>query len=262
MAEAEPGMEGVAFEAVTLLPGFARLVKRSGELDGNLPVRAARYCGPVFEGSAAGFQITLVHPMTLKRDKRRGPAWDLTEPALRLVSEEVDTALERGVRESLIARAGYWHRLFRGDALPLRGKRALVWTGILVRPRPGIWLVVGGAFNRRSRVTVIDHVASDPDRFVPLVVEIDTSVIGRDAAWLEMELGCVTPVVPRVRVRKERLQAGAPELRAFAGFFSEEYFATKCQHPTAAYVRRTRDRRVKSDDSCEARLLYAGPDVH
>jgi len=28
---AEPGMEGVAFEAVTLLPGFARLVKRSGE---------------------------------------------------------------------------------------------------------------------------------------------------------------------------------------------------------------------------------------
>lgn len=259
---ADPGFEGVAFEAVTLLPGFARLVKRSGELDGNLPVRAARYCGPVFEGSAAGFQVTLAHPMMLKRDRRGGLAWDLTEPALRLCSEEVDAALERGVREGLIERAGYWHRLFRGDALPIRGKRALVWTGIMVRPRRGLWLVVGGAFNRRSRVTVIDHVASDPDRFVPLVVEIDTSAIGREAAWMEMELACVTPVVPRVRVRKERLQAGAPELRAFAKFFSEEYFATKGGHPTAAYVRCTRDRRVKADDTCEARLLYAGPDVH
>ena len=29
------GMEDCAFEAVTLLPGFARLSKRSGELDGN-----------------------------------------------------------------------------------------------------------------------------------------------------------------------------------------------------------------------------------
>ena len=39
----------VAFEVVTLLPGFSTLEKRSGELDGNLPVRAARYCVPVFE---------------------------------------------------------------------------------------------------------------------------------------------------------------------------------------------------------------------
>ncbi len=38
---------GVAFEIVTLLPGFTTLQKRSGELDGNLPVRAARYCGPL-----------------------------------------------------------------------------------------------------------------------------------------------------------------------------------------------------------------------
>src|SRR3954462_8347996 len=99
MAEAEPGMEGVAFEAVTLLPGFATLSKRSGELDGNLPVRAARYCGPVFEGSAAGFQIMLSQPMTVKRSKRGRVAWDLTPPALTLVTEQVDHALELGVRE-------------------------------------------------------------------------------------------------------------------------------------------------------------------
>src|SRR3954447_25383511 len=52
-----------AFEIVTLLPGLTTVGKRGGDLDGNLPVRAARYCGPVFEGSAAGFQVTLGQPM-------------------------------------------------------------------------------------------------------------------------------------------------------------------------------------------------------
>src|SRR5262245_10544611 len=95
-------MQGNAFEVVNLLPGFARLSKRSGELDGNLPVRAARYCGPVFEGSAAGFQIVLAQPMTVKRSKRGQVAWDLTPPALSLVTEHVKEALEVGVREGLL----------------------------------------------------------------------------------------------------------------------------------------------------------------
>lgn len=255
-------MEGIAFEAVTLLPGLAHLVKRSGDLDGNLPVRAARYCGPVFEGSAAGFQVVLAQPMSLGRDRRGRLAWDLTPPILQLLTEQVPAALELGAREGLIDRTGAWWRMFRRDPLPTRGSRAFLWTGMVVRPRPGLWLVVGGAYNRRSRIAVVDHVVSDPDRFVPLVVEIDARQVGRPPAWLESEIACVTPVAPRVRLRKERLRAGAPELRSFAAFFSEEYFATKAQHPTATYVRRTRDRRVKAAETCEARLLFAGPDVH
>jgi len=258
----EPGMEGIAFEAVTLLPGLAALVKRSGDLEGNLPVRAARYCGPVFEGSAAGFQVTLGQPMTLKRDRRGRVGWDLTPPVLRLITDEVPDAVERGAREGLIDPKSPWWRLFRRDPLPVRGNRALVWTGLVVRPRPGLWLVVGGAFNRRSRINVVDHVVSDHERFVPLVVEIDVRDVGRKASWMEGEIACVTPVAPRVRIRKERLEAGAPELKAFAAFFSEAYFETKAQHPTASYVRRTRDRRVKAAETCEARLLFAGPDVH
>jgi len=255
-------MEGIAFEAVTLLPGLAALVKRSGDLDGNLPVRAARYCGPVFEGSAAGFQVMLGQPMTLKRDRRGRVTWDLTPPVLQLIREETAAAVERGGREGLIDPRSPWWRSFRQDPLPVRGNRALVWTGLVVRPRAGLWLIVGGAFNRRSRIAVVDHVVSDPERFVPLVVEIDLRDVGREVCWMEGELACVTPVAPRVRVRKERLTAGAPELKAFAGFFSEAYFETKAQHPTAAYVRQTRDRRVKAAETCEARLLFAGPDVH
>ncbi len=255
-------MQGNAFEVVNLLPGFARLSKRSGELDGNLPVRAARYCGPVFEGSAAGFQIVLGQPMTVKRNKRGQVAWDLTPLALSLITEKVGDALERGVREGLVERGGYWHRLFSRDALPVRGQRVLIWTGLMVRPRAGLWLLVGGAFNRRSRIPVVDHVVTDADQWVPLVIEIDVRALGKETAWLESEIGCVTPVAPRVRLSKEPLAPGAPELREFASFFSEAHFDTKAQHPTAAYVRCQRERRLKADESCDARLTFAGPDVH
>lgn len=278
--------DGTAFEVVTLLSGFTTLTKRSGELDGNLPVRAARYCGPVFEGSAAGFQITLAQPMTIaraatavtggtkgrRRDTAtgaggrggRGPrlSCDLTPPTLQQVTEEVNDALERGVRAGLLERDGYWHRLFTGDAMPIRGTRLLVWTGHMIRPRAGVWLLVGGAYNRRSRVTAVDHIVSDPGRWVPLVVEIDGRDTTEHPTWLEGELGCVTPLSPAARVRLERLRAGAPELKQFGDFFSEEYFETKGKHPTAAYVRRQRDHRVKATDTCAARMLYVGPDIH
>jgi len=250
---------------VTLLPGFTTLRKRSGELDGDLPVRAARYCGPVFEGNAAGFQITLAQPMTLGRARAGNIECVMTDPTLQQVTRDVDDALEKGVSHELLARGAFWHRLFRGNALPSRGRRLLVWTGHMIRPRPGIWLLVGGAFNRRSRVTVVDHLVTDPERFVPLIVEIDTRDIGREARWLEMELGCITPLRPAARIRKQRLAAGAPELREFASFFSDAYFETKAKHPTASYVMRERERArrgAKAAERCDARLLYIGPDVH
>jgi hypothetical protein len=252
----------VALEVVTLLPGFSTLQKRSGELDGNLPVRAARYCGPVFEGNTAGFQVSLAQPMTVARTRSGAIECVMTEPTLQQVTQQVDEALERGIAQGLLARGGYWHRLFKGNALPSRGHRLLVWTGHMVRPRRGLWALVGGAFNRRSRVEVADHLVTDADAFVPLVIEIDTRAVTRTPIWLEGELGCVTPLSPQGRVRKQRMEPGAPELRQFAGFFSEAYFETKTKHPTASYVVHQRKHRVKADQSCDARLLYVGPDIH
>lgn len=253
---------GVAFEIVTLLEGFTTLTKRSGELDGNLPVRAARYCGPVFEGNTAGFQITLAQPMTVARTRRGNIECVMTDPALLQVTQQVDAALEKGIEAGLLAKDGFWHRLFRGNALPTRGRRLIIWTGHLVRPQRGIWGLVGGAFNRRSRVEMIEHLVTDPSGFVPLVLEIATADVTRQPIWMESEIGCLTPLVPAVRTRKERLAVGAPELRQFAEFFSDAYFETKDQHPTAKYVKCQRERRVKKDDHCDARLLYIGPDIH
>jgi hypothetical protein len=251
-----------AFEIVTSLPGFTSIRKRSGELDGNLPVRAARYCSPVFEGSAAGFQIVLEQPIAIERGAQGELDFNFTPPALDQVTNQVNDALDRAVAAGLLARRGYWDRLFRGNALAVKGKRIVVWTGHFIRPRAGIWPLVGGAFNRRSRVPVVDHLVTDPGRFVPLVVEIDARDIGPEGAWLEGELGCVTPLVPGALMRKERLAPDSPELRAFAEYFSDAYFETKSRHPTATYLRRQRENRVKAAASCDARLLFAGPDVH
>jgi len=266
MTTAADAMTDSAFELVTLMHGFTHLAKRSGELDGNLPVRAARYCGPVFEGSAAGFQIQVDQPMTVRRKRGAGAraevAWNLTPPALEAVTERVNDAIEKAVREGLLARNGFWHRLLKGDALPARGSRAFIWTGHLIRPRAGLWLLVGGAFNRRSRVPLIEHVVTDPDRYVPLLLELDVAALDAKPLWIESELGCVTPLSPRARVTKERLQAGAPELRQFASYFSEAHFETKGKHPTATYVRQQRERRVRATPRGDARLLFVGPDVH
>jgi hypothetical protein len=58
-----------AFEVLDAV-GLAELVKRSGDLDGSVPLRVAQGCSPLVDGNAFGFQITLRHPMTLCRSAR------------------------------------------------------------------------------------------------------------------------------------------------------------------------------------------------
>ena len=72
----------------------------------------------------------------------------------------------------------------------------------------------------------------------------------------------MTPMRPAARMRKQRLAAGAPELREFAAFFSDAYFETKAKHPTATYVVASVSapkRGAKADEGCDARLLVHRP---
>ena len=147
--------------------------------------------------------------MTVARDRRGKVTCNMTPPTLQLVTEQVNDALEAGIKEGLLARGGFWHRMLKGDSMPIRGNRLLIWTGHMIRPRSGLWLLVGGAYNRRSRVSVVDHVASDPDHFVPLVIELDTRQVTKEPLWMEAELGCIVPLSPAVRMRKEPLAPGA-----------------------------------------------------
>jgi hypothetical protein len=255
-----------SFEVIQALPGLCKLGKRSPTLDGQLPLRAAQHCSPVFEGNEAGFQISLEKPMKLSRNGR-GHSFrvDMTEDALALTEEAVRDAIEGLLAAGLLERNGYWHRLLAEDAMPIRGNRISLWSGFLVRPAPEVALRVGGAFNRRSRIAVLEHAIADPIGFTPLVLEIDGRRLGREPTWIADEIGCVLPVA-----RHSTLSLGpirrAPELVAeFESFFDAHYFETKKVKPTGKYRRMVRESSgppAPPAPTCEGRVYSAGPAVH
>jgi hypothetical protein len=255
-----------AFEVIAALPGFCRLEKRSPTLDGGLPLRAAQHCSPVFEGNAAGFQIYLEQPIALAR-RGRGLAADLTPPAFQQTQQDVRDAVERLVAAGVLARGGHWHRLLARDAFPFRGTRAFLWTGFLVRPAPGVCLRVGPAFNRRSRIRVVEHAIADRSGFTPLVLEIDGRDLGPEGRWLEGEVGCVLPVAARARMTLAPIRRAPEVVAAFESFFDAHYFETKRQKPTGKYRRLVREAETDADEAAapatgHAKVFYAGPPVH
>jgi hypothetical protein len=257
----DPGAAPI-LDAAEVVPGLCRLVRRPGALDGSLPMRAVQYCPPVVQGSAAGFQVALAQPITLRRD-RTGVVVALTEGGADRLRREVRAARGWMAARGWLSRAAPWLRPLGDGAFSVRADRLLVWTGWLVRPAAGTVLLVSGAYNRRSRVPVREHVITDTERFTPLVLEIELRGLTARPAWLEGELGCVTPLAPRVRFLVRPL-AAAPEVGAFVPrFFDAAYFAAKATGPTGCY------RRLQAGlDGREVpgggdhQLAYLGPAVH
>ena len=253
-----------SFEAICALPGFCSLEKRSPTLGGSLPLRAAQHCSPVFEGNSVGFQVVLKQPMTVRRF-RGALKVELTPPAFQQTQEEVTDAVERLVAEGILPRGGYWHRLLRRDALPIAGNRLLIWTGFLIKPPQDAWLRVGRAFNRACRIDVIDHLIDDPTGFTPLIVEVDGRSIGRDAVWLEGEVGSLLPVSPNVTIDLAQMPPDSPVVRSYEAFFDAHFFAEKEKHPTGKYRKMFRDKTSEEPEpspACHARMFFVGPAVH
>jgi hypothetical protein len=250
-----------ALEAWQALPGFCTLIKRSPTLDGQLPLRAAQHCSPVFEGNQAGFQICLTQPMTLRRT-RRGLHVDMTPPALDQTQRQTREAMRRLVSQGLLARDGYWHRLLAEDALPARGNRIFLWTGFLVRPAPGVALRVSAAFNRRSRIRVVEHAIADPGRFTPLVLEIDGRALGEDPLWIEQEIGCVLPVAREAAMTLQSIRQAPEVVRELESFFDAHYFELKRVKPTGKYRKLVRESAAPAAATCLTKVYSAGPAVH
>jgi hypothetical protein len=259
-ATTDPG-DAPAFEAIQALPGFCSLIKRSPTLDGQLPLRAAQHCSPVFEGNEAGFQIVLAQPMALRRS-RQGLKVDMTPPAFEQTQQQVRGAIDRLVEGGWLQRGGYWHRLLAEDALPIQRNRILLWTGFLVKPAPGVALRVGRAFNRNSRISVVEHAIVDRSGFTPLVLVIDGSSLGEQPVYIDEEIGCVLPVASRASLRLRSIRAAPQVVRAFEAFFDAHYFETKASKPTGKYRRMLRELAVPPAAACDAEIFYAGPNVH
>lgn len=222
-AEVEP----VAFEVIDVFEGFAALARRNPTLDGAVPVRVAQACLPLLEGNAFGFQVRLSRPLSVTRG--------LGAPAIRdeALQRLHAAALPRLLAHGLIARDGPWHRALRRSFawapwLPRRRPRLHLFTGLLVRPRPGTWLRLSDAANRRnSLIAVTPALVPDDREYVPLALELTLPAAGWSRIRLDGELACLAPVEPGVRFALRGLEE-RPEIgRAHARFYDQSYFDEK-----------------------------------
>ncbi|WP_437592068.1 hypothetical protein [Sorangium sp. So ce1000] len=229
------------FEVLDAL-GLCRLTRRTGDLDGAVPLRVAKACVPLLEGNAFGLQITLMRPIEVRRrlgSLRAEPAGDHGEALARAHR----AALPRLVSQGFLEPEGAWHRALRGGLAwtcrkGLGPPRVRLWTGLLVRPDRGLWLRVAGAANRRNVLIEVSeaHLADD-GAFVPLVVELRVRDEAPQRLRLEGEIACIAPVLPDVQIEACVL-ADAPEVgRAHAEFYDAKYFAVKKGQVTRKYRR-------------------------
>jgi hypothetical protein len=247
----------IVVEALSAFEPLAGLEKREGTLGGSVPLRVAQACVPLLEGNALGHAVVFRRRLVVRSALGRKTLGRTPE------RDEVERA--HGAAVPFLAAHGHlrpggaWHeRLARGFFWSERGVLR-VWTGLLVRPPPGVWLRVAGAGNRAPLgVAVRTTYVGDSGEWVPLVVDLAAAA---DGARLEGDIANVTPVSPRVRAEIVGV-ADAPELaRAHAAFYDQKYFATKKGEVTKKYRRLTaRARPEGAPDDATVRVAHvAGP---
>ena len=256
-----------AFEVVDAL-GLAQLVKRSGDLGGSVPLRVAQGCAPLFEGNAFGFQIALRQPITLRRSGR-GLAVEIAAPYGEALTAAHRAVLPRLVAQGLLPPDGLLSTVFSDDFVRVEGEgaghvRVRLWTGLLVRADPGVWLRVSATANRRNRfIEVEEQFIADNGALVPLVLDIKLHPDAPDQVRLEGEIGTVAPVAPGARIDDVPL-AEAPEIgAAHAAFYDDAYFEAKTSDLTRKYRKmKPPSDASESDAPARCRVINVGPAAH
>ena len=259
-----------AFEVLDAL-GLAKLEKRSGDLDGAVPLRVAQACVPMLEGNAFGWQVSLIRPIELERSLGR---WSvrLAEPHRAALEAAHRAALPRLVAQGLIPRGGAWHTALAGGVvvierpgLSLRRTttRVRLWTGLLVRPDAGVWLRVSGTANRRNRsIDVEETFVRDDGALVPLVLDITLREGGPDRVHLEGEVATLAPMAPGALIEEVPLAEAREIGEAHAAFYDAAYFAAKKNEPTRKYRRLKLPEPRDEDGPARCRVIGAGPSAH
>ncbi|MBL8945670.1 MAG: hypothetical protein JNK45_21085 [Myxococcales bacterium] len=217
-----------SFEVLDAL-GWCRLRRRAADLDGSIPLRAARACVPVLEGNAYGWQLGWSRPVTLRRRLGRWQVEDdaMVRAARACVPYLAAHGLLHGTWPALLADGPVSHaRAFAGAAA--------VWTGLLVRARSGTRIRVSHAGNRRSRDFTIDEaVIGEPERWTPLVLEL------RPSGVASLELGAEAATLAPMAAAEPPNLGGLAEQRglgeAHLRFFDQGYFDDKRRGPTKKY---------------------------
>jgi len=265
--EGEPKAEVTAFEVVDAL-GLAHLVKRGGDLGGSVPLRVAQACGPLFEGNAFGFQVTLRQPITLRRDHGQLTA-EISAPYREVLIASHRAVLPRLIAQGLIAPDSVLATVFGKDFIKVAQYemghlRVRLWTGLLLRPDPGVWLRASATANRRNRFFEVEEqfIAHD-GALVPLILDIKLRADAPARVLLEGEIATVAPVAPGARIDEVQL-ADAPEIAAaHAAFFDAAYYQAKAGGPTRKYRKmKPLPDELQSAAPARCRVINIGPAAH
>jgi hypothetical protein len=247
-----------SLDVIDALDQFFVLAHRSATLDGDLQARAVQFCPPVVEGTAAGCQIVSPAPILLDRASDGKPRLNLPRPVLARVSERA-ARVDQLAQLGLLRRGGRWHRLLRDQLCWERGHALHVWTGHLVRPRPGISLYLTASFNRRCGATVGEQVY-EADEWVPLVLSLSLPQRPPLPVWLKGDVACLLPLSTRAKIEKHTLP-DAPEVgRQFNAFFDHSYWDTS--RKPARYRRLIKGEPMDGADQATCKFIYVGGDIH
>lgn len=257
------------FTVVDAFSKLFRLTKRSPTLRGSVPLRVAQACVPLLEGNAFGFQLTTNARIPLTRSTL-GWSLDLSDEELAQRRQEFAQARARLVAASSLKPGDPWLRvldeetLFAGKSRRLgRHPRLRLWTGLLVRPDRGVRLRLFQTGSRRSHgFSVEETVFSDPDAFVPLILNLHIEKAAGRTLVLSGEMACLAPLPGTVRFATpplaQRLEVG----RAHADFYAPSYFQKKEAAATRRYRKQIDTRPVEktvegADPVCE--VIACGP---
>jgi hypothetical protein len=244
----------VAFEGVDAL-GLCRLTRRSPTLAGGVPVRVAQACVPLLEGNALGLQVTLTRPLRLAR--RWGRFSLQPGPGSEQLCRAHAAAVAALVAQGYLPRGGAFHRMLARGPLVHDGGRLRLWTGLLVRPRPGFWVWAAGAANRRNVLFDLGEVVvPDSEHLVPLVLELRPKP-GVRSLLVDGEIATLLPVWPRVAFSRRTLAEAEDVGRAHLDFYDPAYFEAK----KAGLVTRKYRQRFASAGGAEPPLPAPGEEA-
>jgi hypothetical protein len=95
--------------------------------------------------------------------------------------------------------------LRRGVTIRENGVTSM-WTGLLVKPSHGLWLLTTGSYNQRSKVNPRDSVVASSQGYAPPAFEFELDSPMKDTMWLDAELATLLPVQPGVRYARSTIQ--------------------------------------------------------
>ncbi len=222
-------MSDAAIEVVDAL-GRCELRRRPADLDGSVPLRAARACVPLLEGNAFGWSIAARSEVALRR---RWSTWRIDDEAIvRAARAAVPYLTAHGLLDD-----GPWTRRLADGPLFEDSGRLGWWTGLLIRTSAPMTLWLGDAGARRNRDVAIGEInLVVGERWMPLVLELEPSR-GLDQLELGGEIASLAAVDPRPNWRFVEL-SDAPEVgAAHLRFYDAAYFDDKREGATKKYRR-------------------------